>query len=176
MKCVNNEGTSIRQELYDLDNNLICKFKENELIHKVSNVKLWDIDNPNLYYLKTILYNNSILDERIDRIGFRCVEFRSDGFYLNNKKIKLRGLNRHQSYPYVGYAMPKSIQRDDAYILKYKLGLNLVRTSHYPQSHHFIDACDEIGLLVFTEIPGWQHIGDDEWKKQAIKNTSDMVL
>jgi len=176
VKCVNNEGTSIRQELYDLDNNLICKFKENELIHKVSNVKLWDIDNPNLYYLKTILYNDSILDERIDRIGFRCVEFRSDGFYLNNKKIKLRGLNRHQSYPYVGYAMPKSIQRDDAYILKYKLGLNLVRTSHYPQSHHFIDACDEIGLLVFTEIPGWQHIGDDEWKKQAIKNTSDMVL
>lgn len=176
VKCVNNNGLSIRQELYDLDNNLICKFKEHELIHKVINVKLWDIDSPNLYYLKTILYGDSIVDERIDRIGFRTAQFRNDGFYLNNKKIKLRGLNRHQSYPYVGYAMPRSVQRDDAYILKYKLGLNIVRTSHYPQSHHFINACDEIGLLVFTEIPGWQHIGDDDWKNQAIKNTSDMVL
>ena len=176
VKCVNKDGLSIRQELYDLDNNLIYSFKENELIHKVSNIKLWDIDNPNLYYLKTILYSDVIIDERLDRIGFRSVEFRSDGFYLNNKKIKLRGLNRHQSYPYVGYAMPKSIQRDDAYILKNKLGLNLVRTSHYPQSHHFINACDEIGLLVFTEVPGWQHIGDEMWRCQTIRNVEDMVL
>lgn len=173
----NNDNCLIRQELYDLSNNLIYKFKEFELIHKVNNVKLWDIDNPNLYLLKTILYkDNIIFDERVDRVGFRTVEFRSDGFYLNNKKIKLRGLNRHQSYPYVGYAMPKSMQVNDAKILKYKLGLNAVRTSHYPQSHHFIDACDELGLLVFTEIPGWQHIGDDDWKNQVVKNTSDMVL
>ncbi|MBR2046923.1 MAG: glycoside hydrolase family 2 protein, partial [Agathobacter sp.] len=100
---------------------------------------------------------------------------KADGFFLNGEKFKIRGLNRHQSYPYVGYAMPESMQRNDAEILKYEIGLNAVRTSHYPQSHHFINACDEIGLLVFTEIPGWQHIGDEEWKKQACKNTEDMV-
>lgn len=81
---------------------------------------------------------------------------RQDGFYLNGKKVKLRGLNRHQSYPYVGYAMPESMQRMDADILKYELGVNAVRTSHYPQSHYFIDQCDRIGLLVFMEIPGWR--------------------
>ncbi|MDE6063367.1 MAG: glycoside hydrolase family 2 protein, partial [Lachnospiraceae bacterium] len=91
------------------------------------------------------------------------------------KRVRLRGLNRHQSYPYVGYAMPKSMQRMDADILKKELGLNAVRTSHYPQSHDFLDRCDELGLLVFTEIPGWQHIGDEAWKEQAVRNVEDMV-
>ncbi|MBR4556286.1 MAG: glycoside hydrolase family 2 protein, partial [Clostridiales bacterium] len=109
------------------------------------------------------------------RFGFRTAEFRVDGFYLNNKKIKLRGLNRHQCWPYVGYAMPESMQKMDADILKNELGLNAVRTSHYPQSHHFINRCDEIGLLVFTEIPGWQNIGDEAWKEQAVVNTREMV-
>ena len=117
-----------------------------------------------------------IIDEKIIIFGFRDAQFRKDGFYLNGKKLKIRGLNRHQSYPYVGYAMPKSMQVMDADILKYELGLNAVRTSHYPQSHDFIDRCDELGLLVFTELPGWQYIGNDEWKEQAIKNTEDMVL
>ena len=174
VEIVNNDGYQVYQELYDINKNLLYKFELNELTHNV-NVKLWDIDNPNLYYLKTYLVKDEVIDFRWDRIGFRTIEFKSDGFYLNNKKIKIRGLNRHQSYPYVGYAMPKSIQVDDAKILKYKLGLNAVRTSHYPQSHHFIDACDELGLLVFTEIPGWQHIGDTEWKGIAVENTYDMV-
>lgn len=68
------------------------------------------------------------------------------------------------------------MQEFDADVLKHELGLNAVRTSHYPQSHYFIDRCDEIGLLVFTEIPGWQHIGDAEWKNQAVKNVEEMIL
>ena len=72
--------------------------------------------------------------------------------------------------------MPESMQKFDVQILKKELGVNAVRTSHYPQSQHFVDACDELGLLVFTEIPGWQHIGDETWKKIAMKNTEEMVL
>ncbi len=116
-----------------------------------------------------------LLDEKIVTTGFRRVEFKEDGFYLNGTKRKLLGLNRHQSYPYVGYAMPESMQRLDADILKNELGVNAVRTSHYPQSHYFLDRCDEIGLLVFTEMPGWQHIGDAAWKEQAVENVRDMV-
>ena len=103
-----------------------------------------------------------VVDEKSLRFGFRTVRFENDGFYLNGQRIKLRGLNRHQSYAYVGYAMPKSVQELDAEILKNELGVNAVRTSHYPQSQHFISRCDELGLLVFTEIPGWQHIGDED--------------
>ena len=143
---------------------------------KVPEVHLWDIDEANLYTLETeLLRRGEVLDTHTARIGFREIDFRADGFYLNGRKVKLRGLNRHQSYPYVGYAMPASMQRLDADILKRELGLNAVRTSHYPQSHHFIDRCDELGLLVFTEIPGWQHIGDAAWKSVAIDNVREMV-
>ena len=72
--------------------------------------------------------------------------------------------------------MPGSVQREDARILKHELGMNAVRTSHYPQSKAFIDECDRLGLLVFTEIPGWQHIGGDEWKAQALENVKDMMI
>ena len=142
----------------------------------IPDCRSWSLDDPYLYTLRVqIIDGDRVLDEVSKKFGFRTARFENDGFYLNGKKLKLRGLNRHQSYPYVGYAMPKNIQRRDADILKYELGVNAVRTSHYPQSQHFIDRCDEIGLLVFTEIPGWQHIGDDEWKKQAILNTREMV-
>jgi len=141
-------------------------------------IREWDIDAPNLYRWKTILkdHEGKILDEKTDVFGFRTMEFRLDGFFLNGRRVRIRGLNRHQSYPYVGYAMPRSMQELDADILKKELGVNAVRTSHYPQSQFFLNRCDEIGLLVFTEMPGWQHIGDEAWKKQAIENTRDMIL
>ncbi len=150
---------------------------EKEISCEVEDAALWDTEHPNLYELKTeLVKDGSVLDEKVVTFGFRKAEFRTDGFYLNGKKLKIRGLNRHQSYPYVGYAMPKSMQRMDADVLKKELGVNAVRTSHYPQSHYFLDRCDELGLLVFTEIPGWQHIGDEEWKRQAVQNVRDMVL
>ena len=144
---------------------------------KVSDVELWGLQTPVLYSLKTeLLHDGQPVDQYTVRFGFRSAEFKTDGFYLNGEKLKIRGLNRHQSYPYVGYAMPRSVQEDDADILKNTLNLNAVRTSHYTQSQHFINRCDEIGLLVFTEIPGWQHIGDAEWKEKTCRNTAEMVL
>ena len=149
----------------------------NVLEHTFEEINVWDVEHPFLYTLRTELYRDgACLDSVETRIGFREVVFRRDGFYLNGRKLKLRGLNRHQSYPYVGYAMPESMQKWDADILKNELKLNAVRTSHYPQSHHFLDRCDELGLLVFTEIPGWQYIGGPEWQDQAVRNTEDMVV
>ncbi|HBB13894.1 MAG TPA: beta-galactosidase [Treponema sp.] len=144
-----------------------------------SGVMQWNLESPALYCLRTALLDSAgnEVDSKTVRFGFREIRFDSTGFYLNGIKVKLRGLNRHQSFPYVGYAMPKMMQREDADILKYELSLNEVRTSHYPQSRHFVDRCDEIGLLVFTEIPGWQHIGTSaEWRCQALENVRDMVL
>ena len=152
-------------------------FRETSVSSLAKDIKPWQVDSPNLYTLETELWRGkSLVDSHSLRIGFRDVEFRKDGFYLNGEKLKIRGLNRHQSYPYVGYAMPRSMQEMDADVLKKELGLNAVRTSHYPQSQYFVDRCDEIGLLVLTEIPGWQYIGDAEWQDQAVKNTEEMVL
>ena len=141
-------------------------------------VRSWTDEEPNLYTLETTLFDADMRpqDTVRTRFGFRTAEFRADGFYLNGKRTFLRGLDRHQAYPYLGYAAPASLQREDARILKEELCCNAVRTSHYPQSQSFIDACDELGLFVFTEIPGWQHIGDETWQKQAIDNVREMVL
>ncbi len=139
----------------------------------------WYPEAPVLYDVRTELICKKcgkVLDEQTVVTGIRTAEWRSDGFYLNGEKYLIRGLNRHQSYAYVGYALPDSAQIEDARILKEELGVNAVRTSHYPQSHAFISECDRIGLLVFTEIPGWQHIGGEEWKEQAVTNVRDMVL
>ena len=140
--------------------------------------KVWDLENPYRYTCRVSLLgpDGRVLDVQEVKFGFRTAVFKADGFYLNGKKTFLRGLNRHQCYPYMGYAAPESMQREDARILKEELGCVIVRTSHYPQSHYFIDECDKLGLLVFTEIPGWQHIGDENWKDQAVDNVREMVL
>ncbi|MGN0504945.1 MAG: glycoside hydrolase family 2 TIM barrel-domain containing protein [Lachnospiraceae bacterium] len=152
-------------------------FGEQATLCFLLNAELWDTEHPVLYEVKTqVLYQETVLDELVTTTGIRRAEFQTDGFYINGRKRKLRGLNRHQSFPYVGYAMPESMQKLDADILKKELGVNAVRTSHYPQSHHFLDRCDEIGLFVFTEIPGWQHIGDAAWKEQAVENVREMIL
>ena len=137
---------------------------------------VWSLEKPNLCHLTVRLMDGErVIDEKSVRFGFRTVDFRADGLYLNGKRIQLRGLNRHQCWPYLGYAVPDRAQALDADILKYELGCNVVRTSHYPQSHAFVGRCDEIGLLVFTEIPGWQHIGGENWKDQAVENVREMV-
>ncbi|HWT73907.1 MAG TPA: glycoside hydrolase family 2 TIM barrel-domain containing protein [Mobilitalea sp.] len=180
------EKALIKVNLTDASDHLIYSnvLKITALIshHKlyVEGVNNWEPEFPVLYHLQLELFADSDLGRKLDektvRFGFRTCEFKEDGFYLNHKKIKLIGLNRHQSYPYVGYAMPKRMQLRDAEILKEELQVNAVRTSHYPQSQHFINRCDELGLLVFTEIPGWQHIGDNEWKAIACENVKEMVL
>lgn len=177
------EALSVRQSIRERGTAEYTPLGETELtgttlsLHfPLESVRQWELDAPICYEVKTeLLRAGACIDEVTTVTGFRLAQFLSDGFYLNGKKVKLRGLNRHQSYPYVGYAMPEAMQKLDADILKYELGVNAVRTSHYPQSHYFLERCDEIGLLVFTELPGWQHIGDAAWKEQAVANVRDMV-
>ncbi len=139
-------------------------------------VQLWDLEHPRLYTVQVrLLRDGRVQDEDTRRIGFREAVFTDHGFSLNGNIVKLRGLDRHQTFPFVGQAMPARVQRQDAKILRKNLHCNIVRTSHYPQSRHFLDACDEMGLLVLEEIPGWQHIGDEAWKLVAADNVGRMI-
>ncbi len=166
---------SVENLVLDENNQEKARFSGNS--YKLEDFKLWDLDNPNLYKLRTIVTLNKESEEYENRFAFREVKFTNQGFFLNGKKIKLVGLNRHQGYPYMGYAASKSLQEDDALILKNELGVNVVRTSHYSQSEHFLNKCDELGLLVVNEIPGWQHIGQSEsWRKECVENARRMVL
>ena len=142
----------------------------------IGKIQLWDLDHPHLYTVHVrLLQSGRVIDEDSRRIGFREATFTDHGFSLNGKIVKLRGLDRHQTFPFAGQAMPARSQRQDAVILRKNLHCNIVRTSHYPQSRHFLDCCDEIGLLVLEEIPGWQHIGDVPWQDVAVDNVGRMV-
>ncbi|MFA5235669.1 MAG: glycoside hydrolase family 2 TIM barrel-domain containing protein [Bacilli bacterium] len=168
-----NDKYDLRYEV-SLEGEIIGRYYDADF--KIENPKLWSIDEPRVYTLRAMLkskYGTQIL---VDRFGFREVAFTKRGFFLNGQAVKLRGLNRHQSYPYVGYAMPSSMQALDADIMKKELGINLTRTSHYPPSRHFLDRCDELGILVLIESPGWQFIGNDpKWVDQYKENIARMV-
>ena len=145
-------------------------------IDRAGDVQLWDLAQPKLYQVLVTLSNpDASHDEYTTSIGFRDARFTPAGFMLNGKHVKLRGLDRHQTFPFVGGAMPARVQRRDADVLRRELKTNIVRTSHYPQSPAFLDRCDEIGLLVLEEIPGWQHIGDKSWQDLAVRNVGEMI-
>lgn len=170
----NNSAFTVVYQVFDSQNNIVAEAKFPRF--KVENHHLWTLENPYLYRLRITV---SSIDGRYESsrdftLAFRSIEIRNTGFYLNNRYLKLVGLNRHETYPFIGAAATKALQEDDVLILK-KLGVNYVRCSHYPPSIHFLDACDKYGLLVVDEVPGWQHIGDEAWQKIHLRNVEGMI-
>jgi beta-galactosidase len=141
-------------------------------------ISLWSTETPKLYTVQaTLTFPGAGSHVLTRRIGFREASFQPDGFYLNGERLQLFGLNRHQLFPYAGMAMPARVQRKDAEILKEEFNCNMVRCSHYPQSPHFLDACDELGLLVWEEAPGWHDASTSPaWQDLVVQNVHDMVI
>jgi beta-galactosidase len=143
----------------------------------LAGITLWDIDNPKLYtVLATLQVGGVRLHDYQVRIGFREASFRLDGFFLNGRRVKLFGVNRHQFYPFAGAATSARVQRKDAEILRRELNCNMVRCSHYPQSEDFYNACDEQGLMAWEEIPGWGYFGDAAWQAAAYRDVRHMII
>ena len=137
---------------------------------------LWGINNPYLYRLNTLIYEgDQVLDGIESKVGIRKFEHHPrEGFLLNGQPIKLIGMNRHQHHAYIGDAVPNSLHYKD--MLQFKaLGFNVVRTAHYPQDDALIEACDELGILVYEEAPTWISIGNDAWFDNLEKAARIMV-
>ena len=157
----------------------------NNVMHKqaieLQNVRLWHPDDPYLHWIKTELVDASgnVLDSLRTRVGFRLFEMRGhDGFFMNKKPIghALSGVNRHQDHAVIGNALPNSGQWRDAKLLR-EGGCTVVRAAHYPLDPAFMDACDELGLLVTVANPGWQFYNGnnpDFWKR-CVADTRSMA-
>ena len=146
-------------------------------LSNLGNINLWDVDSPYLYdVVVTLIIDGNPMHNYKVRTGMRDVLFEIDGFYLNGNRLQLFGLDRHELFPYVGFAMPARVMKRDVQILRQELNCNMVRCSHYPQSEAFYDACDELGLLAWEEVPGWAYIGDTAWKDLLVRDVTDMVV
>ncbi|WP_192912602.1 glycoside hydrolase family 2 protein [Bacteroides salyersiae] len=141
----------------------------------VSEPKLWSPDTPYLYKVVTEVYSDGqLVDKEINSLGIRDINISANGLYLNGNKLFLRGVNRHQEYPYVGYALSDEAQYRDAYLIK-KAGFDYVRASHYPHSPAFLKACDKLGLFVLDAILGWQYFGDSLFVEHAKTSARELI-
>ena len=122
-----------------------------EWTEEFENIVPWTTENPKLYEIKcNLLKDDTIIDDLIDRCGFRTVEAKGKDILLNGEKLFLKGVNRHEDYADFGCALPLQAMMKDLWIIK-DLGCNAVRFSHYPNDERFLDLCDEVGILVWEE-------------------------
>lgn len=150
-----------------------CRHVTRELT--VEHPRLWSPKAPNLYALETTVTSKGAADLVKTRIGIRRIEMAKGKLLINGEQTFLRGVNRHQEYPYVGYAISPQAEYRDALLIK-RAGFDYIRLSHYPHSPAFMAAADELGIMVLPGIPGWQYFNPDPaFSAQVQKTCADMV-
>lgn len=164
-------ASNISQES-NIKNNALGTFNQSI---EIQNPKLWSPNHPYLYTLKVeVLVKGKVVDVEEIKTGIRSLKIETGALTLNGEKITIRGTNRHQEYPYVGNALSDNAQYRDAYKIK-QAGFNFVRSSHYPHANSFLDACDELGIMVMDAIPGWQFVGKEAFMENSYQDTRDMI-
>lgn len=151
--------------------------KEVLFAFEADNPVLWHVDHPNLYRVTVSLKKEgSELDRSTDRYGYRWFEFRENGsFYLNGRQLLLRGTHRHEEHAGYGAAMPNELHLRDMQMIR-EMGANFVRLGHYPQDPEVYKACDELGLIVWDELPWCRGgVGNAIWKQNTKKILAEMI-
>ncbi len=178
-------GTRLELNLLDADANLYQKLSIKNLIKDgnkwnitsaATNIKSWNSEAPNLYHLQVNLLDNqgNTLHQTSQRIGFRTVEIlESDGIYVNDQRIKFKGVNRHSFYPISGRTTSKALSIAHVQMMK-DMNMNAVRMSHYPPDVHFLDACDSLGLFVIDEVCTWHspHLDTEVGRKIVMETVT----
>lgn len=141
------------------------------------NPQLWHVDAPNLYQVSvTLLKNGKPVDQLSEQYGYRWFEFEEHGaFYLNGERLLLRGTHRHEEHAGYGAAMPNELHIRDMQMIK-EMGANFVRLGHYPQDPEVYKACDQLGIIVWDELPWCRGgVGNEAWKENTRNMFREMI-
>jgi len=147
------------------------------ILPEIINPKLWSPDHPHLYQVVTqILNGNKVVDETIETIGYRWFKFEDYGaFYLNGERLLLRGTHRHEEHAGYGAAMPNELHRNDIEQIK-GIGANFLRLGHYPQDPEVYKTCDELGIIVWDELPWCRGgMGEDVWEENTERLLKEQI-
>jgi beta-galactosidase len=132
--------------------------------------QLWSVDTPNLYSINVQLLNEAgdVVHELSDRFGYRWFEMRPhEGFFVNGERLLIRGTHRHEESAGLGAALPNAMHRSDMQMIK-DMGANFVRLAHYPQAPEVYRAADELGLILWDELPWCRGgKGGEVWEKNT---------
>jgi beta-glucuronidase len=164
------DGRTLIQEKVDL----VGMNGRFERLLELPGAALWSPKAPNLHTLEVRLGE----DDLRARVGLRQVKISGRQILINQQPVKLLGLNRHETHPQFGHALPDQIIAADVQQLV-DLGCNFVRGSHYPQDERFLELCDEAGICVWSEGTAWQqraeHLTDDRYINAQLANLEEMV-
>ncbi len=143
---------------------------------KIKNVKLWSPDNPFLYTFNVELNFHGTIQKKSFKTGFKHFEFEDHGpFFLNGKRLLLRGTSYHEDYAGRGAAGTKELMRKEFLMMK-EMGVNFIRLGHYQQPQYVLDLCDSLGILVWEEIPWCRGgLGNDEYRQQARRMLTNLI-
>lgn len=143
---------------------------------KINKPKLWDVDSPNLYTCEVTVESNGQSINSVEKFGFRHFEFVEKGpFYLNGRRLLLRGTHRHEDHAGVGAAMTEDQMIKEMKMMK-EMGVNFIRLGHYQQSEVILNLCDELGILVWEEIPWCRGgVGGKDYRNQAKRMLINMI-
>lgn len=167
------EVASSLSELYDLDPGQGQRIMTRMIIMQPA---LWTPETPFLYTVRTQLLseNGSVVDSRETRTGIRSVRITPDkGLLINGEPVSINGTNRNQEYPYIGFALSDNASYRDVVKIR-EAGFNLVQCSHYPPAPAFLDACDELGLMVINSVPDGTCTGDPMFTEGAVQDVQLM--
>lgn len=147
-----------------------------DMLLKVTKPRLWQTTDPVLYTVETSVTANGQTYTRTDKTGFRTFEFREKGpFFLNGKRLLLKGTHRHEDHAGVAAAMTEETMREEMILMK-EMGVNFIRLGHYQQSRIILNLCDSLGILVWEEIPWCRGgLGGDVYKTQARRMLTNMI-
>ena len=175
----------VQVAVYDPEGDLVCSETSQGLTplgnrrlveFAIKKPALWDVDAPKLYTCELTIKENDQTFTVKERFGFRKAEFKEKGpFFLNGRRLLLRGTHRHEDHAGVGQAMTEEMMRTEMQMMK-EMGVNFIRLGHYQQSEIILDLCDELGILVWEEIPWCRGgLGGERYKAQARRMLTHMI-